>query len=91
MKTNLIRKLVMAVVLTVAFVTGIPSEARAEKGAERLMQGHPIKTSKDIDALQSGDLVAMACPKCKDITFSHVDEGRGANKPLKTGTKPFSV
>ncbi len=83
----MIRKFVVATVLAAAFVTMAPSQALAQRGTEHSMQSHPIKTSQDIDALKPGDLVAMSCPKCKDVTFSYVDTGRGANNPAKTGTK----
>lgn len=59
------------------------------KGGERMMQMmKPIKTAEDAQAVKDGDMVAMACPKCKAITFSYVDRsGRGANKEVKTTSK----
>ncbi len=59
------------------------------KGGERMMQMmKPIKTVEDVDAIKDGDMVAMACPKCKMITFSYVDRSaRGANKEGKTFAK----
>lgn len=83
MKTNLTRKLaiVMALVITSAFITLVPSEAQAQKGAGAgALAGKPIETVQDIEALKPGDEVAMACPKCKTITVSKVEEGKGAIK-----------
>ena len=59
------------------------------KGGERMMQMmKPIKTADDLQAIKDGDMVAMACPKCKTISYSYVDRSaKGANKEVKTLTK----
>ena len=59
------------------------------KGGERMMQMmKPLKTAEDVQAIKDGDMVAMACPKCKTISYSYVDRtAKGANKEVKTITK----
>lgn len=59
------------------------------KGGERMMQMmKPIKTAEDVQAVKDGDMVAMACPKCRTITYSYVDRSaKGANKGVKAITK----
>ena len=59
------------------------------KGGERMMQMmKPLKTAEDVQAIKDGDMVAMACPKCKTISYSYVDRtAKGANKEVKTVTK----
>ena len=48
----------------------------------------PIKTAEDAQAIKDGDMIAMACPKCKTVSYSYVDRtGKGANKEVKTVTK----
>ena len=60
------------IILAVAAVAWLPGSARAEdmkpmKGAEHLMMLKAITTPEQADALQPGDTIAMACPKCKTI------------------------
>lgn len=69
--------------------TPMVNAADQVKGGERMMQIlKPIKTAEDVQAIKDGDMVAMACPKCKTISYSYVDRSaRGANKEVKTVTK----
>lgn len=90
MKTNMVRKLTIAVAVTLAaaFVTLAPTEAKAQKGAgAAALTGQPLDTVADIEALKPGDQVAMACPKCKTITVTKVDEGKGAIKKERASQK----
>ncbi|MEO7300867.1 MAG: hypothetical protein ABI042_20060 [Verrucomicrobiota bacterium] len=83
MKINIIRKLavVTAMALTAVLVTFAPTTANAQKGAgAAALIGKPLDTVADIEALKPGDTVAMACPKCKTITISKVEEGKGSVK-----------
>ena len=71
----------IAVALMAAFISLAPTEARAQKGAgAAALVGKPINTVQDVQALKAGDQVAMACPKCKTITVTKVEEGKGAVK-----------
>ncbi len=87
MKTNIISKLVVAiaVTLTAAFITLAPTEAKAQKGAgAAALTGKSLETVQDIESLKPGDEVAMACPKCKTITVTRVQEGKGAVKDTRS-------
>jgi hypothetical protein len=77
MKTNNnIRKLTLITSLALAMAVGASLSVQAqEKGssrgaAQQLMK--PVKTVADLEALQPGDMIAMSCPKCKDVTVTHV-------------------
>jgi len=79
----------MAVALTL--FSSLPAVYAADivKGGERMMQTmKPIKTAEDAHAVKDGDMVAMACPKCKTITYSYIDRtGKGVVKDVKTISK----
>jgi len=53
-----------------------------EKGATKLLKLNAIKTVADADAVQAGDTVVMACPKCKDSWVTIVQP------TTKAGAKP---
>ena len=80
-----------AIAVALTLLSFLPAVHAADqvKGGERMMQMmKPIKTAGDAQAVNDGDMVAMACPKCKSITYSYVDRSsRGANKEVKTATK----
>jgi hypothetical protein len=63
-----------AAVLAAAFTYASEgAEARtARGGAADLMQSKSIKTAQDLESLQPGDRVAMACPRCKSIYVTTV-------------------
>ncbi len=86
MKTNVVRKLsvIAAMALTAVLITLAPANANAQKGAgAAALIGKSLNTVADIDALKPGEQVAMACPKCKTITISKVQEGKGAVKETR--------
>jgi len=85
---NHIHKLTLIAGLAVALAVGtsLPVQAQ-EKGssrgaAQQLMK--PVKTVADLEALQPGDMIAMTCPKCKDVTVTYVQT------PIKR-TDPASI
>lgn len=83
MKTLNIRKMIVtAALMTSAVFFGLDASAQTRGGASGLL-GKPLKTPQDIESLQSGDVVAMACPKCKTITFTTIEEGRNPAKVSK--------
>lgn len=74
-------------VVAIASLTLLPRVASAQdqvKGAQKLMQLNAIKTVADAEAVQTGDMVVMSCPKCKDSWVTIVEPA------TKTGTKPES-
>ena len=81
------------IILAVAAVAWLPGSARAEdmkpmKGAEHLMMLKAITTPEQADALQPGDTIAMACPKCKTIIVETVTtETKGHVKLTTPGEK----
>ena len=93
MKTLSIKNIVVLAssALALSLFTSTPQVRAADqvKGAERMTQiMKPIKTVQDVQAIKEGDMVAMACPKCKTITFSYVDRtAHGAQKETKTYAK----
>jgi hypothetical protein len=48
----------------------IAADVTAKGGATKLME---LKTVGDIEALKTGDVVVMACPKCKTVTETRVE------------------
>lgn len=80
----MMKTLLLGSSLAVALVLATAVTAQAqEKGAQKLMQLKPIKTTQDIEALQSGDAVVMSCPKCKTITVAYVETTKGHIKEEK--------
>jgi len=75
MKTK--RKVGLGGVLAVATLAAallttnaVAADVTAKGGATQLMQ---LKTVGDIEALKTGDVVVMACPKCKTVTETRIE------------------
>ena len=90
MKTNLIKtSLITCAVVALALSGSVNikvSAADPAKGAQMLMK--PIKTAQDIESIEPGDTIAMACPKCKTISYTHVEKTtKGANPEAKVDAK----
>src|SRR5229473_3043858 len=64
--------LAMAVAITILSTATLGAQG---KGASKLMK--PITSSQDVAGLKDGDMVAMACPKCKTITVTYVNTEKG--------------
>ena len=50
----------------------------------RSMMMKPITSPADVAGLKDGDMVAMACPKCKTIMVTHVNTQKGHIKTATT-------
>ena len=50
----------------------------------RSMMMKPISSPADVAGLKAGDMVAMACPKCKTIMVTHVNTEKGHIKTATT-------
>ena len=90
MNKNSIRRIVLTASLACAVAIGAawPADVLAAdqvKGAQLLMK--PIKTADDIGKLEPGDMVAMSCPKCKNITVTYVQPSKGHIKEEKATQK----
>ncbi len=75
------------VALALGIATLLPGTSNAAdqvKGAQKLMQLKPVKTSDDIAALKPGDAVVMSCPKCKTINVAYVETTKGHIQEEKT-------
>ena len=79
----------MGAAFALAVAVSLPLAARAAdepmkpmKGGEMMMM-KPITSSTDVVGLKDGDMVAMACPKCKTIMVTHVNTEKGH---IKTST-----
>jgi hypothetical protein len=51
----------------------------------RSMMMKPITSPEDVAGLKDGDMVAMACPKCKTVMVTHVNTQKGHIKTATTG------
>ncbi len=78
--SNVPRVLAMAVSISLLLAATAGAQ---EKGASKLMK--PITTSDDVAGLKDGDMVAMACPKCKTITVTYIKTEKGRIKTTTTG------
>lgn len=76
MKTNKLMAagLLLATAIGLVWPVSIPAQEPV-KGAQRLMEFKPIKSPKDLESLEPGDMVAMSCPKCKNVFVSYVEKG----------------
>jgi uncharacterized OB-fold protein len=50
----------------------------------RSMMMKPISSPADVAGLKDGDMVAMACPKCKTVMVTHVNTEKGHIKTATT-------
>jgi predicted RNA-binding Zn-ribbon protein involved in translation (DUF1610 family) len=58
----------------------LAADVTAKGGGTKMM---PLKNVSDIEALQPGDTVVMACPKCQDIIETRIErppKGAGATE-----------
>jgi predicted RNA-binding Zn-ribbon protein involved in translation (DUF1610 family) len=51
-------------------INAVAADVTAKGGATKLM---PLKTVSDIEALQPGDVVIMACAKCDTVTETRIE------------------
>lgn len=92
--------LAVALATAPGFAPALPAQetGSARGGAAKLMpktwnwwetkgsvQLRPITSAEDVAALKDGDLVAMACPKCKTITMAYAHTEKGHIQTTTTG------
>ena len=58
------------------------------KGGEHLLMLQGINTKQDVDALKSGDTIAMVCAKCKTVWVTRVKQGTKGAQLLVEGGQP---
>lgn len=86
-KTGL-RVMAAAAIAVALTYTSPAAEIKTGKGGASDLMSKPIRTVDDIKAVQPGDTVAMACPKCKTINYTRVTkEWKGNVTQVTPGTK----
>ena len=93
---HLIKTLTLTSTLAVALavMTWVSTQTQAAepvKGGQKLVQLNQIKTVGDIEALKPGDLVAMACAKCKSIWVTYVDKEAKGGAILNAQGEPTKL
>ncbi len=82
----------MGAAFALAIAASLPLAARAAepmksmKGGEMMMM-KPITSSTNVVDLKDGDMVAMACPKCKTVAVTHINTEKGHIKTATVGQK----
>jgi hypothetical protein len=92
---NMIGKIGIGSSLAIALAVGVCLAGAVEaqdrpfekKGGQKLMEFKPIKTVKDVQGLEAGDMIAMSCPKCKTVTVTSVETIKGHIKDEKAVAK----
>lgn len=51
-------------------INAVAADGTAKGGATQLM---PLKTVGDVEGIQPGDTIVMACPKCRDVTETRIE------------------
>jgi hypothetical protein len=83
--TNKSNKWLLSMALAAVAVLVIPSYSAAQEkgtakgGATQLMK--PLRTPQDLGQVKPGDMMVMACPKCKDVTVRYVEPTFKATEP----------
>ena len=80
----------MGAALAFAMAASLPVTARAGEPMKPMKEGEmmmmkPITSSQDVAGLKAGDMVAMACPKCKTIAVTYVNTEKGHIKTTTEG------
>jgi hypothetical protein len=79
----------MGAAFALAMTPSLPLAARADEPMKPMKSGEmmmmkPIASPADVANLKDGDMVAMACPKCKTITVTHINTEKGHIKTATT-------
>ena len=86
-KTNLIVCAAFAVALTI----NAADPMKPMKGAEHLLMVNQIKSKEDLNALKTGDSIAMVCAKCKTVWVTRVKEGVKGAQVLNEQGQPTEL
>jgi hypothetical protein len=93
-KTNLLGASVAVALAIVAWLPITASGAdenkpmKPMKGGEHQMMFNKIETKQDLDALKTGDSMAMVCAKCKTVWVSRVKQGTKGAQLLMGDAQP---
>ncbi|MBE0541416.1 MAG: hypothetical protein IH623_08525 [Verrucomicrobia bacterium] len=89
MKTNI--SIIKTTAITITIIAAVAvfgsaghlnaQEKGSAKGGAHQLMSKPVKTLEDLSAVKPGDMMVIACPKCKDVTVHYV-------KPTFKATEP---
>lgn len=97
MKTNIRNSVALctAAAVVIAIAVWLPARLGAADepmhGGQRMLHLQELKTKKQLDALKTGDTIAMACAKCKTIWITRVKEDAHGAQILNAGGKPVEL
>ena len=90
MKTRILKAVISLSAIIV--VCASASAADQVKGAQKLVELQPIRTAEDVGAIGPGDMLVMACPKCKDVWVTYADTtAKGGQALVAKGTPTKTV
>jgi hypothetical protein len=78
MKTNINiikSSLIACAAFALALTMNAADSMKPMKGAEHLLMVNEIKSTQDLNALKTGDSIAMVCAKCKTVWVTRVKQG----------------
>ena len=94
MKTK-IQILKAAFIACAAFALALTASAAEDmkpmKGGEHMLMLKEVKTTQEVNALKTGDTMAMVCAKCKTVWTSRVKQGVKGAQVLAEGGQPVEV
>ncbi|HEV8542846.1 MAG TPA: hypothetical protein VGR78_10680 [Verrucomicrobiae bacterium] len=61
------------------------------KGGEHMLMLNEVHTTQEVDALKTGDTIAMVCAKCKTVWTTRVKQGTKGGQVLAEGSHPKEV
>jgi hypothetical protein len=87
MKTNIIKTILIAgAALALALTTNAAEPMKPMKGGEhQTMMLNGVNSKQEVDALKTGDSIAMVCAKCKTVWVSRVKQGTKGAQILMEG------
>jgi hypothetical protein len=96
-KNRLLRiSLISGFAFALAFAAWLPATAHAQdttkpmmpmKGGEHQLMLNGINTKQEVDALKTGDSIAMVCAKCKTVWVSRVKKDVKGGQILMEGSQ----
>jgi hypothetical protein len=101
-KYNLLTKFTRrsALVAAIALTTLLPSALlgadgekpmKPMKGGEHLTMLNAVNTKQELDALKTGDTVAMVCTKCKTVWLTRIKQGTKGAQILNEKGQPTEL
>jgi len=94
MKTriNIIKSgLIACATFALAYTTNGAEQMKPMKGSEHLLMVNQINSKQDLNALKTGDSIAMVCAKCKTVWVTRVKEGAKGAQVLSEQGQPTEL